>query len=504
MQDLTEITLQELPIGYNDKLPSHSLPNKYCTLIQNGFLDSKVVIERNGYSLAGNDTGENKPNLLLHAHENGSFKQLLKINDDATGTVANLFYWNDAGVWVKVLAPTFTAGAVCSAATGNGSTYITNGIDIVKKWDGTTLTNVATIPITRFLKYYHDYMWAMNSSSFKSRVFISNRYDPETWGPLDLMDISKDDGDFITGAGNMRDELIFAKQYKLWSFQGWTEVSFSINAVNEKLGTYGATSNLCFSDIGNDLLFMSYGGGIPHIRSLQQTKLASTDYGGIVSEEIEGTMNGLSKAQLTKAASVFDGRRVWFFLPSGSSTFNDFAVNYDTVTKGWSKHTGIYGARGCLSSATGTSKVYFADSRNSRVYVFDSSTSDNGNTIDFQFITREYEPSHLRLTKFKYLFVEYGTGINANLLVYGQVDSTFNWDLLDTIPLVGQSTSVFTMTFPFSFLNKEADDWRVELPYAPLHSITFKFAKNDIKEPVTMFMYNLMGRLKPIRDFDTT
>jgi hypothetical protein len=504
MQDLTEITLQELPIGYNDKLPSHGLPNKFCTLIQNGFLDSRKIIERNGYTMIANDTAENKPNLLLYPHETPSHKHLLKINDNAGGTAANLFYWNGSGNWVKVASPTFTAGAVCSAATGMGKTYITNGIDTVKSWDGTTLTNVASFPVTKYVRYFHDYMWAMNNSSFKNRVYFSDRDDPETWGVSNFMDISANDGDVTTGFGAMRDELVFAKQYKLYSFQGWTEVSFSVSAVNDKLGTYGATSNLCFSDIGNDLLFMSYGGNIPHIRSLQQTKLASMDYGGVISDDIEGTMNGLSKAQLGKAASVFDGRRVWFFLPTGSSSFNDVALNYDTITKGWSKHTGIYAARGCVSSCTGVAKVYFADSRNSKVYVFDTSTSDNGAAIDFQFITREYEPSHSRLTKFKYLFVEYGTGINSNLLVYCQPDATFNWDLMDTIPLTGQSLSVFPMTFPFSFSNKEADDWRVELPYAPLHSTTFKFAKNDTKEPVTIFMYNLWGRLKPIRDFDTT
>ena len=238
------------------------------------------------------------------------------------------------------------------------------------------------------------------------------------------------------------------------------------------------------------------------MRSLQTTKMVDTEYGGIVSDDIEGTMDGLSKAQLSKTSTLFDGRRLWLFVPNGSSTYNDLALNYDTVTKGWTKHTGIYAAHGCISSTSGKALLYFGDSRNSKVYVFDSSTSDDGDAIDFQFISREYEPDSRRLTKFKYLFVGYKIGINADMYVYAQADSALSWDLVDTIPLQGDTGAVFPMTFPFSFLTKTNDYWRVELPYQAMHNMTFKFEKNDTKEPAIIFMYNLMGQTKAIRDFD--
>ena len=91
MQNLSTIQEPngENPIGYNDKISPNNLPAGYCVLAQNCFLESYGVNERTGYALAGNDTGEGKPNLLLHSHETSTQNHLLKINDNALGTAAD-------------------------------------------------------------------------------------------------------------------------------------------------------------------------------------------------------------------------------------------------------------------------------------------------------------------------------------------------------------------------------------------------------------------------------
>lgn len=498
MQSLQSFAEPVFPLGFNDKYPAHALPKGYCALIQNGFLSRNKVEERYGYTQIGINTVV-KPNLGFHAYESGSFKHILKINDNAAGTLAELHYWDGAS-WTTVASPTFTAGLPCSIVTANGKAYITNGTDIVKRWDGTTLTNIAGIPITFFLFWFHNFLWAIRATSSKSRAYFSAIADPENFPAANFIDISPDDGDFLTGVGTIKDELVFGKQYRIYSFQGWTESTFEVMAVNERLNNYGVSSNESFVNIGNDLLFLSFGGDIPHWRSLTRTRFADTEYGGIISDDIEGTMSALSDAQLSKASTIFDGTRVWMFLPNGSSTFNDIALTYDTVTKGFAYHTGIFAARAVKSTISGKSEIYFADSRNSKVYVFDTSNTDNGGLIDFNFVSRQIEPDFKLMAKFKYLFLQYETGIATNFDVLTSVDSS-TFDLQETIDLTGSTPSIFPMPFPFVFGLSNQEEKRVELPYGSQnHSIQLKIHKMNDDARMTLMQYEFMGYTRKIRD----
>jgi len=500
MQSLQSFKEPAFPLGYNDKYPASALPKGYCALIKNGFLSHNKVQERNGYTEVGTSTGT-KPNLGLHSYETGSTKQILKINDNATGTVAELQYWNGA-TWTTVATPTFTAGLVCSMVTVQGVVYISNGTDTVKKWNGTTLVDVVAIPKGKYLKWYHGYLWSLHTTTYKSRAYFSDLYDPENYPAANLLDINADDGDFLTGAGAIKDELVFAKQYRMYSFQGWLEDTFTYGAVNERLSSYGATSFESFINTGNDLIFSSFGGDIPHFRSLTRTRFADTEYGGIITDDITGTMSTINKGYLYKISCVFDGTKVYIFFPKGSSTYNDTVVTLDTVTKGFAYHTGIYAARGIISTISGSAEVYFADSRNSKVYMFDTSNTDDGELIDFQFVSAQLEPDFKRFAKFKYLFLQYDTGIATTFDAYTSVNAA-TFDLQETIDLTGDTPSVFPAPFPFIFGLSNQGQTRIELPYGSSYqNIQLKIAKMDDKARMTLTEYEFMGYLRKIRDLD--
>lgn len=496
MQDLVEIKDAVDVKTYNDKLIDHSLPDGHCVLALNCFLDDNQIKQRTGYSMIANDTGENKPNLGFLAYEVATGKQLLKINDNAGSTAANLFYWNGIGNWVMVAAPTFTAGVVCSMVVANGKVYISNGVDATKEWDmGTlTLTNMAGIPVTPYLDWFHNYLVALKNS----RMYISDLGDPTTFPVGSYIDINPDDGDFITGSNSLKDELMVFKRSRTYSFQGWTELSFTVTFVNEKLASYGTTSDDSIVNTGKDLFFMSFGGGIPHIRSLTETQLANTIYAGIITDSQEGTMKTLSLSQLNKCASVFDGRKVWFFMPTGSSTYNDLTLVYDTITTGVTKHTGIYAARAVASTISGEFKIYFADSRNSKVYVFDGSYDDDGNDIEFRYISKRFQPDFKRFMKWKYLYMQYQRESTGNLEVYTSVDDylPFLLETLDLNPPVG----AFTFTFPFEYSTTPQGDARMELPYNVNRNIQLILYKKDQTAPVSVHDYGFMVKQKPLRD----
>ena len=58
MQNLATYKDKSFPLSYNDKVHPDLLPDGYCELILNGFLDGNTIAERNGYTLIADDTGE--------------------------------------------------------------------------------------------------------------------------------------------------------------------------------------------------------------------------------------------------------------------------------------------------------------------------------------------------------------------------------------------------------------------------------------------------------------
>jgi hypothetical protein len=353
---------------------------------------------------------------------------------------------------------------------------------------------MAGIPVTPYLDWFHNFLVALKAS----RVYISDIGDPTTFAAGSYIDINPDDGDFITGSSSLKDELLVFKRSRTYSFQGWTELSFSVTFVNEKLASYGCTSDDSIVNTGNDVFFMSFGGGIPHIRSIVQSKLSNTLYGGIITEWQEGTMKTLSLSQLTKCASVFDGRKVYFFMPTGSSTFNDLTLVYDTITTGVTKHTGIYAARAVASTISGTFRIYFADSRNSKVYAFDGSYSDNGLPIEFRFISKRFQPDFKRFMKWKYLYVQYQRESTGDLEVYTSVDD-YAPTLLDTLDL-NPPVGSFAFTFPFEYSSTPQGDARMELPYNVNRNVQLILYKKDTTAPCALHDYAFMVKQKPLRD----
>lgn len=505
MQQVAKLKDAVFPVGYNDSNKPDDLPDGRCVLAQNCFLDGNMIEERHGYTIYGSDTGEGTPNLGFCAFEVGATKQLIKINNSiAAGTPptspeAYMYYKTASGDWTKVTTYKFTAGLPVSMVVAQGKLYMANGTDKVRVWNGTTMTESNTIPITYYLIWFHNFLWALGNATYKNRAYYSNLGDPDTFGAADYIDISPDDSDVITGAFSLRDEMFITKQFRSYSFQGWTEASFSIQLINDMMGSYGATSAIGFANTGNDLLFPSYNGNIPAIRSMKRTSQGMTEYGGCVTEEIETTMNGLSKAYLNKISSVYDGKYVWFFLPTGSDSYNSLALTLDPSTGGWMKHTGIYAARAVVSTISGQTEVFFADSRNSKVYKFDTSNSDNGANIDFQFISRQFRPDNTRKTKWKYLWVRWTTGSSGSLVVWCSPDG-FEYHNIETISLATAPATEFTFAFTSTFSTTDEGSKRINLPYKAFHGIQVKFVKNDATTRTQIRDFEFQGYEKKIRD----
>lgn len=498
MQNVKKYKDEKIVIGYNDKLPPEDIAEGRCEDALNVFLDQGKIIERNGYSLTGNDTNQAFAIRGLGKLESGNTKHVLKVNNDTSGTFGYIFKWTGSGNWSWISTHTVTPSVDVEMEQASAKTYIVDGTSTVYSWDGTTLAIVAAFPICKYIRWFHNYMFAAGNPTHPNRLYISNLADPETWGGTSYIDINADDGDFITRLDTFNDQLIIFKVNRIWSFSGWDETTFSIVGVNEQLSGYGLIAPRCCVNTGNDLIFLSFAGDIPHFRSLQKTQFAQTVYGGIISDDIQTTMQGLSITQLTKAAAVYDGKIARFFVPNGSSTTNNLMLAYDVITTGWTRHTGINASVAVVAGATGRPVTYFGEAQGfSRVYQFDSSTTDNGTIISSQFISRAFQSDDFRKSKFKYLYVEGETTGNISEGVSLSIDHS-SFMALASFNLFGGGLA-FPYTFPFSFGALGSIRKRYNLAVNPAYTIQVKLTKADILARSIIRTYEFWGYPRALR-----
>lgn len=507
MQDLLRYTEREFHKGYNDTLKPELLTSGYAATALNCILERDSIRKRHGYTICGDDVGSKK-GLGLAAFENAAgTKRLVAAWDNSGGTYCRLMYWVGSGSWGEITgATTLTANTEVYFEMAQNYLYAFNAVDNTVKYDGSSASTVVAVPLGKYAKWFHNYMFVTGNSSYPNRLYFSNVDDPDTWTAEDYIDVNPNDGDIITGLHVIGDELVIAKRNRIWVLTGFTTASFDVTDLAERITGFGSMSHRSMANIGNDLLFLSYVGNVPHIRSLQRTRYAVNVAGGIVSEAIEGTLEDLNTSQLPLSATIFDGRRLYMAVPEGASTYNDIVVVYDTLYKGYTKWTGLHACNWAISTIGGKPEIYFQEaSADSKVYKLDSSTSDNGAAIDFQYVTRAYPCRGARgdvkadtKAKWKYLYLTADSGSDVDLSIYGSPD-TYTYELEGTMNLLGQS-SVLPFLLPQQLGVPDMTRERINIGRAPSHLIQFKFEQSELDKEVNIREYSLLFKPKHLRD----
>lgn len=507
MQNLLRYTEREFHRGYNDTLKPELLPSGCAADALNCILEQDKIEKRTGYSLIGHDIGS-KRGLGLHAHEeSGGTKRIICMFDKSDGSNGELYQWTGSGNFTTVTGGgSFTANTDVNFETANDLTFSFNGTDSSYKYDGTSATAVAAVPVTKYPKWFHNYMFCAGNSTYPDRLYFSNVGDPETWGASDYIDINPNEGDVITGMHVLGDELLVTKRNRVWALTGFETAGFAVTDLNERVTGFGGISHRSMANIGNDNLFLSFVGEMPHIRSVQRTRYAVNVAGGIISEDLEGTLDGLNKSKLDLSAALFDGRRYYLALANGSSTFNNLVIIYDTLLKGYTRWTGLNVANWCVSTIGGRAEIYFQEAdADSKVYKLDTSENDNSAAIDFQYKTRGFICRGARgdikadtKAKWKYLYLTADSGSDVDLTIQTAPD-LFTFEDEATVNLKGQS-SVLPFTLPQQLGVASAVRERVNIGRNPTHMMQFLFKQSEADKPVTIREYSVLFKPKRLRD----
>jgi hypothetical protein len=494
-------TIRELGFqkGYNDTLPPEELPPGYLADALNCFIRTNEIVKRTGYTALGASLGLSvKCQGLKGIRFANGTKELVAVFN------GSIYKYTGSGNFTLITSGSgvLSTSAQVEIVAANNNLYFFDGTSTVPKYNGTAISTVAAIPKGTGAKWFHNILCVYGMSATPNNVQLSDVGDPEnfTTGIATTIGISPNDGDYIVTATDFNNELLILKSQHSYSLSGFSTASLTVSNLNDRIpfGTI-ALKGLCST--GSEVLYISFRGDVPHIRSIKRSTFGVIVEGGIKSEAIEATMRGLNKSGLNLCAAIYDGRNAWFALTNGSSTTNNLIIMLDTVTGGWVRHTGINAA--CFEAfLLGTSaQIFFGEATASaKAYVMDTSTSDNGTAIAFSVTSRRYGGNMPEAPKkWRYIYINAKETGNYNLTIDYAVDG-FTFSNLDTLNLSGSGSMFDSIILDSSRLGStDVRKARYPFPRINTYYLQMKMYETSATSSVTLRDWEIMYFPRNIR-----
>lgn len=501
-------------VGMNDRLPAHELPNGVFQLLDNVLVADNKLVKRPGNT--GSTAIAGSLAMLggtAFEKANGTKLQIICLNGASN---AQLYESSNGTTFSAIGSANLTKDAQMNFVIASDRLFGFNGTDVVD-YDGTTVTvNRATVPLGKFGFWFHNYLFVAGVSGNPSRLYWSDLGTPTTFTGSNFIDINANDGDSITGIGTLNDELLIFKNNSVWSISGWSGSTFSATTIagqntTSRVYGFGTPSHRSIVPAGKNLYYLSFVGGIPHIRMLERTAFGNILDAGVVSYEIETTMDGLNKSQLSKATGIFDGKYCYWAAPNGASTTNDLVVQlwhdklYQTSQgpmRSWVKHTSGYTPDTFfLSTISGRAKLYWSDaSTTGKVFLVDSSLyTDNGTAVVAEIRSRDYMGDPTKKTKWRYVPVKYDTGSAGTLVVNARIEQADAFALQKNISLVGSSPGLGSFILGTSLLGGSATTRSTVTLQQLTGSLMGLQFKESTSNGLTMYDFQVLGNKKGFR-----
>ncbi len=511
-----DIAINESPyLGMNNKYPSHLLPKGVFQYVQNAYVDNDRITKRGGTTVFGATLG----NFLLNGgysfERTGGSKNVIVSRNGASNAQ---LYSSSGGAFSAIGSANLTNSEPINFTQASDRLFGFNGQEVVDvASDGTTVTkNRSGVPIGKFAYWFHNYLFVSGVAANPSRLYWSALGDPTSFDSADYVDINANDGDSITGLNILNDELIVFKNFSVWSISGWSGSSFDSttqagqNTQMRAVGI-GTPSHRSIVSVGRDLYYLSFRGNIPHIRSFNQTVFAQTVEAGILSDELEGTMSGLNKAQLNRVTGIFDGKYLYWAVPNGASTTNNLILVLNTAKsmqtssgkmESWVLFTGANASQFFSSTISGQIRIYTLDTAaNGNVYLFNDTSDyrDNGTAVTMNILFRDILAHPAKQGKFKYLYMKYQTGSAGTLSINARIDQAEDFNNQEDVDLSGDSPGLGTFILGTSILGGA----NVDTNRTNLISLTGQMIGIELEESTTnaceLYDIQILGYTKGYR-----
>lgn len=290
--------------------------------------------------------------------------------------------FND-GTWRKYNGTTWTTlatGLNTSAEwsfcnfKGNLSTINligSNGVDPIKRYDGSTVQNLANAPANgNYITTHSNRLYC----AVENTVRYSALSEADDWLTVDdagEIPVNTANGETINGLNAGNGHVTVFKPSSTFELYGKGPQSYAMDQIAADIGITGNKAVAVYDEslpfVGRDGIYR-YSGGVRPRRDW--------------SVPVQQFVNGTNKAQLSKCVAGNDGEYLYFGIPLGAATQNSRILQFDPIHQTWYTWDGI----SVTQMKRVGDKMYFGDA-SGRVLLL-GGTTDNGSAITATAITK--------------------------------------------------------------------------------------------------------------------
>lgn len=231
---------------------------------------------------------------------------------------------------------------------------ICNGVDLPKKYDGTTITDITAAPRAALVCTYKNRVFMAKTSTDKSRIYFSDILNVDSWPAVNFIDVNPSDGDEIADNIPLPTALLIVKQHNVYFLQGYSPQTFQV--VNAGRGGTISSWGAVWTPYG---IFVVDREGVWATDFRTQKRLTV---------DIQKIWDGLNQRRLDNAACLYYQDMLITAVPNGADNNNSLVLVYDLQQKAWATWTGWYSSCFATFWERGKWTYLFGDSRSGNVW----------------------------------------------------------------------------------------------------------------------------------------
>lgn len=405
--------------GLNNLISDTLIDDKEASSLENiMYVESGDPAKSYGFTSVGTGLSNNPRGLGFYNDTIAGNRDLLTVD----GT--SLKYLNST-TWTAISGASFDSSSQVNFTQARGAMYVLDGVNAIAKIaSGRTLTRDGHAPKAKFSIYYNSRHIAAGVDGQPNRLYISKStnsaeftvatggtqpqpdnsndsdsgvanvpgataFSADTPGVANanVIDISKFDGDKITGFSKYQDALIIYKERSI--YQLTFDASSGVPTISPVSNNYGCVSHRTIDNVENDVFFLSRNGIYVLGNEPNYINVIRTNE---LSARIHPVLEALNPAQYTKATALFNQYVYYLGVPSGGVSANNQTITYDKRFLAWSKLTHIMPeAMTVYTDSTNTDTVYFTSANSAKVYKFTANYDADGSAISAQWTSKAFD-----------------------------------------------------------------------------------------------------------------
>lgn len=357
---------------------------------------------------------------LLQHPVNNFVQVLLQLNRSGADSpsVDRLIVSFDGTPAAQLLASDFTAHGQFYFGSLMSLMVVVNRLNAPRRYDGTVLTVLAgSPPHAQYVAAHKNRIFMAHTAANSSRLFFSDVLNVESWPVLNFIDVSPNDGDWITGLLTLDDYLIITKNRSVWLLLGSSIEDFSVRRLHAEAGCIAPRS---LTRVGEGFAFVAHDG--VYMSNMSQVQL--------VTERIRKTWDGLNRRRLFQATAIFHRHKLRIDVPNGAGITNNLRIIHDGIRNAlyleeMTAHASCY----AKFIEAGRESLLFGHSTVGQISEADTGFTDGGQPINFVWESKHFDfgvPE--RVKRWRRMFMEIApaataTNLNVAFIVGGGAPS---------------------------------------------------------------------------------